>query len=100
MSERQIDNVPRIASFVEQQSFLTPYIGSLYAALHGMGGPRPYHDLLALSRAGHRLSWRPGEWFGGNCDILSSEDLPFAPHMRVLTALGLTAQPGLGCRGY
>lgn len=91
MTERIIPRVPRIAQFIGNTSMLTPYIGSLYAALGGMGRPRPYADLLALSGAGNRLSWRPGTWYGGNCDILSCEDPPFAPHHRVLKALGLTA---------
>ena len=97
MDSRIIENVPRIAQFIGNESYLTPFIGSLYAALHGMGTPRYYAELLALSGAGNRLTWRPNEWFGGNCDILACEEPPFAPHLRVLAAIGLTAQIRL-CR--
>lgn len=90
MANKRIENVPRIAQFLPGGSMLTPYIGSLWAALSGMDRPRPYADLLALSGAGNRLSWRPGVWDGGNCDILSCEEPPFAPHERVLKALGMT----------
>lgn len=92
MKRKVIENVPRIAQFLDNTSMLTPFIGSLYAALHGMGRPRPYAELLALSGAGNRLSWRPGEWFGGNCDILSCEEPPFAAHERVLKAVGLKGE--------
>ena len=92
MDSHIIENVPRIAQFIGKESYLTPFIGSLYAALHGMGIPRYYAELLALSGAGNRLTWRPNEWFGGNCDILTCEEPPFAPHLRVLTAIGLRAQ--------
>ena len=92
MDAKIIENVPRIAQFIGNDSYLTPFIGSLYAALQGMGMPQPYHDLLALSGAGNRLCWKPGTWNGGNCDILSCEEPPFTPHFRVLRALGLTAQ--------
>lgn len=90
MAEKIIKNVPRIAQFLDGKSMLTPYVGSLWAALSGMDRSRSYADLLALSGAGNRLSWRPGVWFGGNCDILSCEEPPFAPHERVLKALGMT----------
>ncbi len=92
MESRIIENVPRVAQFIGQESYLTPFVGSLYAALHGMGTPRHYAELLALSGAGNRLAWRPGEWNGGNCDILACEEPPFAPHLRVLKAIGLTAK--------
>jgi hypothetical protein len=92
MQEKIIPNVPRVAQFIGSQSYLTPFVGSLWAALHGMGMIRPYHDLLALSGAGNRLSWRPGVWNGGNVDILACEEPPTAPHLRVLAALGLTAK--------
>ncbi len=92
MDSHIIENVPRIAQFIGKESYLTPFIGSLYAALHGMGTPRYYAELLALSGAGNRLTWRPNEWFGGNCDILACEEPPFAPHLRVLKAIGLTAK--------
>jgi len=97
MDSHIIENVPRIAQFIGNDSYLTPFIGSLYAALHGMGTPRRYAELLSLSGAGNRLTWRPNEWFGGNCDILACEEPPFAPHLRVLNAIGLTAKIRL-CR--
>ncbi len=89
MSDRIIENIPRIAQFIGDTSMLTPLIGSLYAALYGLGKPRPYADLLALSGAGNRLCWKPGCWNGGNIDILCCEEDPFAPHHRVLKAVGL-----------
>ncbi len=92
MDSHIIQNVPRVAQFIGNESYLTPFIGSLYAALHGMGTPRYYAELLVLSGAGNRLTWRPNDWYGGNCDILSVEDKPFAPHLRVLKAIGLTAK--------
>lgn len=97
MQEKIIPNVPRVAQFMGDKSYLTPFVGSLWAALQGMNMARLYHDLLALSGAGNRLSWKPGVWYGGNCDILACEEPPFAPHLRVLAALGLTAQIRL-CR--
>jgi hypothetical protein len=92
MDSHIIPNVPRIAQFIGKESYLTPFIGSLYAALNGMGAPRRYAELLALSGAGNRLTWRPNDWYGGNCDILACEDEPFAPHLRVLKAIGFTAK--------
>ncbi len=90
MSGKRIPGVPRIAQFIEgQSSMLTPFVGSLWAALEGMGRPWPYADILALSGAGNRLAWRPGEWHGGNCDILACEEPPFAPHQRAFRAVGL-----------
>ena len=92
MESRMIENIPRVAQFIGSDSYLTPFIGSLYAALHGMGQKRFYAELLALSGAGNRLTWRSGEWFGGNCDILACEEPPFAPHLRALKAIGYTAK--------
>ena len=92
MESRIIENIPRIAQFIGNESYLTPFIGSLYAALHGMNQKRFYAELLALSGAGNRLVWRPGEWCGSNCDILACEEPPFAPHLRVLKAIGYTAK--------
>ncbi len=90
MASRIIEYVPRVAQFPEGGSaMLTPFIGSLWAALSGMGRPRPYADILALSGAGNRLVWRPGKWDGGNVDILACEEDAFAPHRRALEALGL-----------
>ena len=97
MDSHTIANIPRVAQFIGSESYLTPFIGSLWAALHGMRMTRPYAELLALSGAGNRLTWRPGDWFGGNCDILACEEPPFAPHLRVLSAIGLTAEIRL-CR--
>jgi hypothetical protein len=88
--DRIIENVPRVAQFLDGGSMLTPFIGSLCAALCAMGRPRPYADILAMSGAGNRLAWRPGTWDGGNVDILSCEEEPFAPHARALKALGLS----------
>jgi hypothetical protein len=99
MTDRLIPGVPRLAQFIGDESYLTCYVGSLHAALHGMDRPRPYHDLLGLSGAGNRLSWRPGTWFPGNVDLATCEEPPFAPHQRVLTALGLRAEVR-GCRDF
>lgn len=99
MTDRLIPGVPRLAQFIGNESYLTCYIGALHAALHGMGRPRPYHDLLGLSGAGNRLSWRPGTWFPGNIDLATCEEPPFAPHHRVLAALGLRAEVR-GCREF
>lgn len=101
---RIIENVPRVAQFLDGGSLLTPYIGSLWAALHGMGRPRPYADILAMCGAGNRLVWRPGRWDGGSVDILSCEEDAFAPHRRALGALGLSgafrlAKPIAGMEG-
>jgi len=54
MAGKVIENVPRVAQFLKGGSMLTPYVGSLWAALSGMGRPRPYADLLALSGAGYQ----------------------------------------------
>ncbi len=105
MNKKIIEGVPRVAQFFpDNTSMLTPFVGSLWAALHGMGRPRPYADILALSGAGNRLAWRPGAWDGGNCDILSCEEPPFAPHYRALKAVGLRgdvrmARPIAGIEG-
>lgn len=92
MASRRISDVPRIAQFLPDQSLLTSFCGALYAALHGLGAPRAYADLLAFSGAGCRLSWLEGTWFGGNSDLISCEEPPFAPHLRVLRALGIAGQ--------
>lgn len=89
MANRIIENVPRVAQFPEGGAMLTPFVGSLWAALTAMGKSRPYADILAMSGAGNRLVWRPGTWDGGNVDILSCEENAFAPHRRALRALGL-----------
>lgn len=104
MADRIIENVPRVAQFPDGGSMLTPFVGSLWAALSAMGRPRPYADILAMSGAGNRLVWRPGAWDGGNVDILACEEEPFAPHRRALRALGLSgtyrlARPVAGMEG-
>ena len=52
MADRIIENVPRVAQFLDGGSMLTPFVGSLWAALTAMGKPRPYADILAMSGTG------------------------------------------------
>jgi len=88
MDKKIIPNVPRIAMFIEDKSYLTPFIGSLYAVLQSTGEKYSYADLLGLSGAGNRLRWLPNEWDPSNVDISQCEDPSFAPHDRVLKAIG------------
>jgi hypothetical protein len=88
MTNKLIANVPRIALFIGKESMLTPYIGSLYAALHSQGEAWTYADILAMSGSGNRLRWTPGFWDPANVDILLYEKNPFAPHLRALKAVG------------
>lgn len=76
--------------FIGETSSLTPFIGSLYASLQSRNETYTYADLLALSGAGNRLSWRSGTWDPGNVDITRCENPPFAPHVRALQAIGRT----------
>ena len=87
-----IPNVPRIAMFIGSQSYLTPFVGSLYAALQSQGESWQYSDVLAMSGAGNRLRWMPGCWDPGNVDILNCEGNPFAPHFRAFKAVGWNAE--------
>lgn len=82
-----IPNVPRVAMFVGETPYLTPFIGSLYAAVRAMGGEESYSDILALSGAGNRLRWAKG-WDPSNMDICNCEEPAFAPHFRALRAVG------------
>lgn len=82
-----IPNVPRVAMFVNETPYLTPFIGSLYAAVHAMGGEESYAEILALSGAGNRLRWAKG-WDPSNVDILNCEEPAFAPLFRALNAVG------------
>jgi hypothetical protein len=88
MKTKIINQVPRIAMFIGETSYLTPFIGSLYAALQSTGEQYTYADLLGFSGAGNRLSWRSGTWDPGNVDITRCEYPPFSPHQRVFNAIG------------
>jgi AraC-like DNA-binding protein len=83
-----IPHVPRVALFTDNGSYLTSFIGSLYAALYGMGEEHEYHELLMLSGAGNRLCWTESRWVFGNEDIANCDASPFAAHSRVLEAIG------------
>lgn len=88
MTNKVIDGVPRVAYFIGKESMLTPYIGSLYAALQSQGEAWTYADILAMSGSGNRLRWKPGCWDPANVDIALYENDPFAPHLRALKAVG------------
>jgi hypothetical protein len=92
MADHLIPNVPRVAYFIGEQSYLTPYIGSLYAALQGMGEDWSYADILAMSGAGNRLRWMPGAWDPSSVDIRQAEQPASAPLFRALKALGWKGQ--------
>ena len=42
MDSMRLDNVPRIAMFIGETSYLTPFIGSLYASLKSLGEDYTY----------------------------------------------------------
>lgn len=88
MESKMIANVPRIAMFIGETSYLTPFVGSLYATLQSLSEKYTYADLLGLSGAGNRLRWLPGTWDPSNVDISQCEDPPFAPYFRALQAVG------------
>lgn len=91
-----LEGIPRFASYIGEESYLTNYIGSLHAALRGS---EPYARLLFLSGAGARMCWMPGTWEASNADMLHMEDPLFAPHQRVLRALGMRADVRI-CRPF
>jgi hypothetical protein len=78
--------------FIGETSYLTPFIGSLYASLKSLGEHYTYADLLGLSGAGNRLRWYPGTWDPSNVDLSQCEDPPFAPHFRAFQAVGWDAE--------
>lgn len=92
MASKVIPNVPRIAMFIGKESLLTPWVGSLWAALRSGGEDWTYSDILAMSGAGNRLRWMPGRWDPGNVDIAFCEDDPFGPHLRALAAVGWSGE--------
>jgi hypothetical protein len=92
MDSMRLDNVPRIAMFIGETSYLTPFIGSLYASLKSLGEDYTYADLLGLSGAGNRLRWYPGTWDPSNVDLSQCEDPPFAPHFRAFQAVAWDAE--------
>jgi hypothetical protein len=92
MDSIRLEHVPRIAMFIGETSYLTPFVGSLYASLKSLGESFTYADLLGLSGAGNRLRWYPGTWDPSNVDLSQCEDPPFAPHFRALKAVGWDAE--------
>lgn len=92
MADKLIPDVPRIGYFVGEQSYLTPFIGSLYAALQALGENWSYADILAMSGAGNRLRWMPGTWDPGSVDIRQVEDPASEPLFRALKAVGWKGQ--------
>jgi hypothetical protein len=74
--------------FIGETSYLTPFVGSLYATLQSLEKQYTYADLLGLSGAGNRLRWLSGQWDPSNVDLSQCEIPPFAPHLRALKAVG------------
>ncbi|MBN1370851.1 MAG: hypothetical protein JW987_02740 [Anaerolineaceae bacterium] len=92
MADRLISNVPRVAMFIGEESYLPTFVGSLYAALQALGERWSYADLLAMSGAGNRLRWMPGVWDPSNIGILQAEEPATAPIFRALKATGWKGQ--------
>ena len=88
MQYKLIPDVPRVAQFIGGESYLTSFIGALYAALRGLGQGQTYPELLALSGAFCRLCWKPGSWDFGHEDIAHCEADPFGIQRRALAAGG------------
>ncbi|NLG25434.1 MAG: GyrI-like domain-containing protein [Clostridiales bacterium] len=97
-----IGGLPRVAYFLGDTSYLTPFIGSLWSIHSRLGGGDEYSGVLALSGAGIRLRW--GGWDPSNVDIAQCCENPFEMYLRALRAMGYGAtlrriRPAFGDEG-
>lgn len=91
VSRKIIPNVPLVTISGDGYSYLTSYVGAIYAALHAMNEPVDYSELLFVSGAGNRLCWTEGKWVFGNEDIANCGETTFEIQDRLLKAYGWNA---------